>query len=327
MPDRRPSFRTILFFAVFVGLVAVLGAFKALQTTRLGSRVSTQRIVVASRDIPEGAMIERAAVTTTAWPAATMPAGAFTMIDSAVGRIARVAVFNGDPIVPARLAPLGTGPGLEVKIAPGKRAMGVRINDVAGISGLIQPNSRVDVLVTLRTDPLSQRQVAKVFMENMRVLSVGRHMERDGDGEPIDATTATLEVTPDEAERLAVAMNQGSIQLVLRGYGDPSNVTTSGASSTDVLAQLRNARAARLPVEEKPARPRERRRAAPRAASSTPAAQSAPAVPRPALASASAPEPARPDSSVVRVYRGNELVVKKFEKSDSAAAAAAARKP
>jgi pilus assembly protein CpaB len=317
--DRRPSFRTILFFAVFVGLVAVLGAFKALQATRLGSRVATQGIVVATREIPEGGVIDRAAVTTTHWPAASVPVGAFTAIDSVVGRITRVAVFSGDPIVPARLAPAGSGPGLEVKIAPGKRAMAVRINDVAGISGLIQPNSRVDVLVTLRTDALSQRQVAKVFMENMRVLSVGRHMERDGDGEPIDATTATLEVAPDEAERLAVAMNQGSIQLVLRGYGDPSNVATSGASSTDVLAQLRNARTAQLPPSDVR---RRGRRAAPRPAPVPPAAavQSALAVvPTPAMT------PARPDSSVVRVYRGNELVVKKFEKTDSAAAAA--RKP
>ena len=90
MANRRPSFRTILFFAVFVGLVAVLGAFKALQATRLGSRVSTQRVVVATREIPEGAVIERAAVTSAEWPAASVPAGAFTSLDSAVGRITRV---------------------------------------------------------------------------------------------------------------------------------------------------------------------------------------------------------------------------------------------
>jgi pilus assembly protein CpaB len=323
MPDRRPSFRTILFFAVFVGLVAVLGAFKALQATRLGSRVSTHQIVVATREIPEGAVVDRLAITLTEWPAATLPVGAFTTVDSVVGRITRVAVFSGDPIVPARLAPAGSGPGLEVKIGPGKRAMGVRINDVAGISGLIQPNSRVDVLVTLRTDALGQRQVAKVFMENMRVLSVGRHMERDGDGEPIDATTATLEVSPEEAERLAVAMNQGSIQLVLRGYGDPSNVATSGASSTDVLAQLRNARTAALPALTAPRRPQPRR-VVPRRVPTIPPLDPTAAV-RSALAAPPPPlTPARPDSSIVRVYRGNELVVKKFEKTDSAAAA---RKP
>jgi pilus assembly protein CpaB len=321
MADRRPTFRTILFFAVFVGLVAVFGAFKALQMTGLGTGAATERIVVATREIPEGAVIEPTAVSTADWPRSTLPPGAFSRVDSVVGRITRVAVFAGDPIVPARLAPAGSGPGLEVKIAAGKRAMGVRINDVAGISGLIQPNSRVDVLVTLRTDALGQRQVAKVFMENMRVLSVGRQMERDGDGDPIDATTATLEVTPEEAERLAVAMNQGSIQLVLRGYGDPSNVATSGASSTDVLAQLRNARTAQLPPSDIKPRAREPRRAVRRPAPATSPPPGSAAV-QSALAAAppTAMTPTRSDSSVVRVYRGNELVVKKFEKTDSAAA-------
>src|SRR5690606_28208414 len=110
------------------------------------------------------------------------------------------------------------------------------INDVAGISGLIQPNSRVDVLVTLRDRIAGEEaQVAKLFMENMRVLSVGTEVQRGLDGKPINATTATLEVTPTEAERLAVAMNQGTVQLVLRGYGDPDTTDTKGARSADVL--------------------------------------------------------------------------------------------
>jgi pilus assembly protein CpaB len=106
--------------------------------------------------------------------------------------------------------------------------MSVRINDVAGIAGLLQPNSRVDVLVTLRDELAQGRQVAKLFMENMRVLSVGTQVEPGSDGRPINAATATLEVTPEEAERLAIASNTGSIQLVLRGYGDPNNVRTFG---------------------------------------------------------------------------------------------------
>jgi len=67
----------------------------------------------------------------------------------------------------------------------------VRINDVAGISGLLQPNSRVDVLVTIREDK-SERQVAKLFMSNMLVLSVGSEVQRDNQGKPINATTVTL---------------------------------------------------------------------------------------------------------------------------------------
>jgi len=206
--------------------------------------------------------------------------------------------------VPGRLAPAGTGPGLEVKIEPGKRAMALKINDVAGLSGLIQPNSRVDVLVTL---PANQQQntkeQAKLFMNNMRVLSVGTQVERGDDGKPIQATTATLEVTPEQAEQLAVAVNQGTIQLVLRGYGDPDSVTTPGATSTDVLAQLRS-RPALKEEAPKPERHRVRDRPAPMP-------MPAPVAVRTAIA-----EP-RTDSVVVRVYRGDKLSQQKFEKDST----------
>jgi pilus assembly protein CpaB len=218
-------------------------------------------------------------------------------VDSVVGRVTRVAVFRGEPIVPGRLAPPGTGPGLEVKITPGKRAMALKINDVAGISGLIQPNSRVDVLVTIR-DAItkSDQQVAKLFMENMRVLSVGTQVQRGEDGRPISATTATLEVTPEEAEQLAIAANQGSIQLVLRGYGDPDSVVTAGATSVDVLKQLREAQAQAVRPPQPRARPVSR-----------------PAPPPPVVVQ----PPRPPDSLTVKIYRGGRLSQEKFDTSSA----------
>lgn len=303
MAERRLGIRTMLYLAVFIALAATVGAYRALEATRLGAQSPTRNVVVAAREIPVGMPIDRAALAVVAWPTGTLPAGSFLEMDSVVGRVARVPVLPGDPIVPARLAPAGSGAGLEVKITPGKRAMAVRIDDVAGLSGLVQPNAHVDVLVTLRPIPGADRQVAKVFLENIRVLSIGTRVERGDRGEPIDASTATLEVTPEEAERLALAMNQGSIQLVLRAFGDPSSVATSGARSEDVLAQLRAAEA--RPVEvAKPAPPRVVRRAPP--------PRPAPTVEQPR------PVPPKPDTAVVRVYRGNaDPVVKKFEKPDT----------
>jgi len=201
-------------------------------------------------------------------------------------------------MVTGRLAPTGVGPGLETKIAPGTRAMAVKINDVAGISGLLQPNSRVDVLVTLPEGNDRDSQMAKIFMENMRVLSVGTAVQRDNDGKPISATTVTLGVTPDEAERLAVAMNRGSIQLVMRGYGDPDTVRTAGATSHDVLAQLRGAPLA-LPVSTKPTARRIARAA------------------RPAMPVQVASAPTLPDSVRVEVYRGEKSTKQSFEKGAS----------
>jgi pilus assembly protein CpaB len=141
-------------------------------------------------------------------------------------------------------------------------------------------------------------EVAKLFLENMRVLSMGSRTTRDDSGDPTPATTATLEVTPEQSEKLAVAMRQGMIQLVLRGFDDSDSTGTKGASSSQVLAQLRDAKP--KPVVEAP---RPVRRAPPK-----PVEQKKPA-PAPAVAS----EPPKPDSLTVRVYRGNQVSQQKFQ--------------
>ena len=292
MAGRRYTF--VFYVAVAIAAIATFGVYRVLENTKASSRIATRPLVVAAKSLPEGASIDRASLSVRDWPVATIPAGAFSSTDSLIGRVTRVAIFEGEAIVPGRLAPSGTGPGIEVKITPGKRAMGVRINDVAGVSGLIQPNSRVDVLVNIRTAD-GGRQVSKLFMENMRVLSVGTRVERDNEGKAIEATTAALEVTPEEAERLAVAVSQGSIQLVLRGYGDPDSVRTKGANSSDVLSQLGNA-PERAP---EPAPRPTPRRAAPR-----------PVAPPPVVVV----PPAKPDSLTVTVFRGAEVQKQKFEK-------------
>jgi pilus assembly protein CpaB len=300
MAERR--YTVVFGVAVLVAAAATFGVWRVLQSAEARNRVATVPVVVALRDIPEGSEIVRDMLGTSTWPAQAMPAGAFSRIDSVMGRVTRVPVFKGEPIVPGRLAPIGTGPGLEVKISPGKRAMAVRINDIAGISGLIQPNSRVDVLVTM-TDGTSRSQVAKLFMENMRVLSVGTQVQRGLDGLPADGKIATLEVTPTEAERLAVAMSRGNIQLVLRGYGDPDSINTDGASSSDVLAALRDA-----PVVSTPVRPPVRRSTRP---APTPKTDTVVIAPPPPVV------PPRPDTSVVKIYRGNQMTTEKFQVDSS----------
>jgi len=288
MAGRRYTF--VFYVAVGIAALATFGVYRVLENTKASSRIATRSLVVAAKNLPEGTAIDRTALSVREWPVATVPAGAFYSTDSLIGRVTRVAVFEGEALVPGRLAPSGTGPGIEVKITPGKRAMALRINDVAGVSGLIQPNSRVDVLVNIRNEK-DGRLVSKLFMENMRVLSVGTAVERDAQGKAIEAATAALEVTPQEAERLAIAANQGSIQLVLRGYGDPDSVKTKGANTGDVLAQLGNA-PERVVEAPKP------RRATPRPAA-PPVVVQAP--------------PAKPDSLTVTIFRGNEKQQQKFE--------------
>ena len=295
MAGRRYTF--VFYVAIGIAALATFGVYRVLENTKASSRIATRPIVVATRNLAEGSALDRTALSVREWPVATIPAGAFSSADSLIGRVTRVAVFEGEAMVPGRLAPSGTGPGIEVKITPGKRAMGVRINDVAGVSGLIQPNSRVDVLVNINNAAEGGRQVSKLFMENMRVLSVGTSVERDADGKPIQATTAALEVTPEEAERLAVATNQGSIQLVLRGYGDPDSVKTKGANAADVLSELGSA----------PTRVVEAPKPAPRRVTERPR-------PTPAPVPVAVAPPPKPDTLTVQVFRGDQVTSHKFER-------------
>ena len=306
--ERR--YRFVLYLALAVAAAATFGVYRVLTAMRASSRVAPRPVVVAAVDIAEGTSLTAATMVVAQWPEVTVPAGVFGRPDSLLGRVARVAIFRGEPMVPGRLAPSGTTAGLEVKITPGKRAMAVRIDDVAGLSGLIQPNSRVDVLVTLR-DLATEKseQVSKLFMSNMRVLSIGSEVQRGADGKPISATTAALEVTPDETERLAVAMREGTIQLVMRGYGDPDSISTDGADAGDVLAQLRSGRSARRnpPAAMTPAK------SAPAPKKLTVVSKSVPA----AAPVVEAPKPVRPESTTVRVYRGSQMSQQQFPTGDS----------
>jgi pilus assembly protein CpaB len=311
MPKRRLSIRSMFYLAIFVALVATVGAYRALQASKPQPEERARRVIVAAADIPEGASLKLEQLRFAELPPAAIAPNAYTRADSLIGRITRVPIIAGDVIVPARLAPKGSGPGLEVKISAGMRAMAVKVDDVAGLSGLIQPGSHVDVLVTLAPEQ-NGRRVSKLFMENVRVLSVGSVVQRDVSGKPIEASTATLEVDPAQAERLAVAMNQGTIQLVLRGYGDPARITTSGASSSDVLSQLRNAPERVEPVKEERPQPRVRAQRPVEKPEPVPAVITPPA-PQPV-----APPKAQSETAVVRIYRGGgEGVEKKVEKSDS----------
>ncbi|MDF1501873.1 Flp pilus assembly protein CpaB [Roseisolibacter sp. H3M3-2] len=302
MAERR--FTLVFFVAIATAAAATFGVYRVLDTTKKEAQIPTRAVVVTTRDLPEGSRLDAEMLAVKQWPAPTVPEGAFDAADSLVGRVTRVAVFNGEPIVPGRLAPVGSSAGLEVKITPGKRAMAVRINDVAGIAGLIQPNSRVDVLVSLRDESSRGQQVAKLFMENMRVLSVGTQIERGADGQSIQATTATLEVTPQEAERLLVATNTGSIQLVLRGFGETDSARTRGAQANDVLASLQGYQPAPPPRAAPPPAPRR----------SAPAPRPAAPAPAPVVA---APAPPKPDTVSVEIYRGSTKTDQKFVKKDS----------
>ncbi len=287
----------VFYGAVIVAVVATYGVWRVIESTKASNRIVTGPVVVATRDIPEALIIDRLALAVAQWPLTTIPPGAYTRIDSVVGRVTKVPIFNGEPMVPGRLAPQGTSPGLETKITPGKRAMSVRVNDVSGVAGMIQPNSRVDILYTANPGSDGQERKSKLFMNNMRILAMGQQTQRGQDGRPIQTSVATIEVMPEEGELLAAALAQGSFQLLLRGYGDPDSVETRGATGRDVAASLRD-----VPVRSS--------RPAPRVATSHVSPQPHPIEEPPPVAPAPPPvvqkAAQKPDSLVIQMFKGSK---------------------
>jgi len=315
---REYRFHLMLALALTVAGLAATGVFQYLKHAERNSRIVTRPVVVATVDLVEGHVITAPQVRVVQLPLAAVPRDAFVVPDSVIGRVARVPVFIGEALLPGRLAPVGASGGLEVKITPGRRAMAVKIDEVAGVSGLIQPNSRVDVLVTLKSIGTNEIQQARLFMSNMRVLSVGSELERGPDGRPVSATTAALEVTPSEAEQLAVASNAGKIQLVLRGFGDPDTVDTRGATSRDILQRLDFSSGTEVTASTAPpVRPAKRVTPRPTPRPVPPPVASVPLVNTASLTMPPAKVP-RTDSTVVQVYRRDKVSLQKIEKRDTA---------
>jgi pilus assembly protein CpaB len=231
-----------LVVAVFFGLVAAYGIYNFLSHQQKETdtlRAANQEIVVAAQDILPGTIfneesLKKGLTKTTPWPKTSIPAGAFSTPQQIMGKVSRVKILANEPILESRLA--GEGAGLTVRLEAGKRALALRVDEIVGVSGFIVPDDRVDVILT--TTPLGAAQdakISKIVLQNKRVLSVAQSTEQK-DGKPQLARSITLEVTPEEAEKLSLASQEGQIALALRGLGDEKSIVTIGSNKRDLLS-------------------------------------------------------------------------------------------
>ena len=117
-----------------------------------------------------------------------------------------------------------------------QRAMAVKVDTIVGVAGFVKPGNRVDVLVTLRESP----PITKIVLQNILVLATGVTMERKGnEREPSQVNVITLDVSPLDAEKLALASNQGELRLALRNFRDVDRIRTPGATIPSLLASDR----------------------------------------------------------------------------------------
>jgi pilus assembly protein CpaB len=213
------------------------------------------QIVMASRNIEAGSVLQESDLKLGDWSGG-LPAGASSKVQDFLGRGVLTALYSKEPVVDARLAPKGSGGGLASMIPRGMRAFAVRVNEVVGVAGFAVPGMRVDVVIN-GAPPGASGTMARTLLQDVEVLIAGPDFKKDAEGKPIVAQVVTLLVSPDQAEKLSLAVNQTSIQLVLRNPVDRETAKVAGVAIASLFGEA--------PAERRVAPPPAPRIAAPAA--------------------------------------------------------------
>jgi pilus assembly protein CpaB len=223
--------------ALIAGLMAV---FLASQWLDAKSGSGMTKVAVASTDISLGHRLTPELVQLVDWPSRSLPPGAFQQLDGLDGRVLRTNLLRGEPVLLAKLAPVGTQGGLSAVIGEGKRAITVRVNDVIGVAGFALPGNYVDIIVNTQRESSDttarDNSISKIVLERILVLAVAQEVGRD-DTKPRVVNAVTLEVTPQQAEKIDLARSVGTLSLVLRNQIDPLVADTVGVTKTSLLQQ------------------------------------------------------------------------------------------
>ena len=227
MKSTRPYM--MIAFSILAGIGAVVLGARWLAGQ---ASMSTQQVVVAARDIDLGTSLEPAMLQLVRWPATSVPTGTLSDIGVLDTRVVRTSILRGEPLVEGKLAPVGTKGGLSAVIGSGNRAITVKVNEVIGVAGFALPGNYVDVLVNIRDD--KDKPISKIVLERILVLAVAQEAGRD-ETKPKVVSAVTVEVSPEQAEKLDLARSIGSLSLALRNQIDRDRVQTSGVRQADLL--------------------------------------------------------------------------------------------
>ena len=206
--------------ALGVALVLSVGATLFLYRGVLNRpKVETKKVVASAKALDAGSALAADSVVLLDWPANLPTEGTFDKMNDVVGRSLIYPVGEKQPIRAQYLAAPGSGIGLTTKIPSGMRGISVRSNDVVGVAGFLYPGSHVDVLISYR--PLTaQELVTQIVLQDVEVLTVGQKLEPDPQGKPETVAVVTVLLTPQDAAKLALATQLGTIQFVLRNGAD-----------------------------------------------------------------------------------------------------------
>jgi pilus assembly protein CpaB len=305
--SRRSASRAVAFTLIaLVAGVSVATMLKSYIDKHMTGGPRLGGVVVASMDLPLATTLTAEQLAVARWPEDARPEGTFVDPKELVGRVLLSGVSKNEPILPSKLATREAGNGLAALIPENMRAAAVRVDDVVGVAGFVHPDDHVDVIVTMRPEQGGETS-SKVILQNVRVLAVGKDLKVDDQkrSQAMPVTVATLLVTTEQSEMLALAAAQGKLLLTLRPWTDHNQVATTGIGPTALLGvdRPRAGEGGRGRLDDE----RVRTARVPSATGSTPAA--APVAP---AAAATPPETDR--NEVVEILRGDRMEQRKFDR-------------
>ncbi|MFZ5450021.1 MAG: Flp pilus assembly protein CpaB [Thermodesulfobacteriota bacterium] len=230
-----PSWVWLLLAVMFASLASymALGWLKKQAAVPVAKEKTLLMVVVTTAKVEPGGILNNVQLKTEPWRQENPPQDYFTSIEQVVGREAKAILKPGDLITRENTADKRVG--LIAQLSPNQRAMTVKVDEASGVAGFLAPGDRVDVVVVVDKGEYDKDPVSKILFQNLKVLGTGQRMESRPGDKPQVVPTVTLEVSPEEGERLALAAQEGRISLVLRGRGDQQLVETMGADTTKLL--------------------------------------------------------------------------------------------
>jgi pilus assembly protein CpaB len=234
---------TVLVLALVSGSVAAFSAVRYLEARPIPlistSAEETRPVVVAARAVPLGQKLTAEDLKVIRWPVSAVPSGVASEITEVAGRSVLTGLI---PLIPA-----------------GMRALSVKVDEVIGVAGFVTPQTRVDVIL-IHQLPGERESTSRVILQNIQALAANQQITESEDGQPVVSTVVTVLVTPEDAEKLALAASKGRIQMALRHSLDLESVETDGESESRLFRS--GAPAAASPSRVRPrrtsARPPER---------------------------------------------------------------------
>jgi pilus assembly protein CpaB len=240
-----PKGAIFLVAAVVAGSIATFGIHRYVSLKTMVVKAPTRQVFIANADISPGTCLSGAAVKPVTWPQEVIPPNCASSLREIENRVVKAPIPKGNPVLFSMLAPEGTAAGLSGILSDGKRALTVKVDEVAGVAGFIHPGDRVDVLMDMSLSGQQSEHFSKTILHDISILTTGQTWEQKGDNKPMVVNTVTLELDPEQAEVLNLASNQGKIRLALRNRNNRTVAQTPGVTSSILL----NGGVKKAPVE------------------------------------------------------------------------------